>query len=164
MFENVSMNVSNLLLQVIRLHEALDAGSEGLALLLYQFCTLQFILGRLNEARQLCERSAALGDKEHANKSDQVSHRGIHALSLKHVIPCWCAQTGRKASESAARESLATWHAALNETSGFCSRPAAAMEQDCRGLQFVDSKRGDVILPSTNSDRQFMQVSIFSTH
>ncbi|BDA46492.1 hypothetical protein COCOBI_08-5850 [Coccomyxa sp. Obi] len=61
-----------LFLQEIRLHEALDAGSEGLALLLYQFCTLQFILGRLEDARQLCERSVALADKEHEAKSDQA--------------------------------------------------------------------------------------------
>lgn len=57
----------------MRLHEALDPGSEGLALLLYQFSTLQFILGRLGEARALCERSAALSDKVFKPGSDQVS-------------------------------------------------------------------------------------------
>ncbi|KAK9906413.1 hypothetical protein WJX75_001467 [Coccomyxa subellipsoidea] len=64
-----------LFLQEVRLHEALDAGSEGLALLLYQFSTLQFILSRLEDAHQLCQRSSTLAEKIHKPGSDQAMLR-----------------------------------------------------------------------------------------
>jgi hypothetical protein len=60
-------------LQEIRLHEALDHRSEGLALLLYQFSTLKFIQGHLEDARKLSQRSAAIAEAVFKAGSDQVS-------------------------------------------------------------------------------------------
>lgn len=58
--------------QEVRLHEGLNPGSQGLALLLYQFSTLQFIRGLLPEARELTQRSLALSETAFANEPDQA--------------------------------------------------------------------------------------------
>lgn len=54
------------------LHEALDHRSEGLALLLYQWSTLKFILGDLDTARTLSQRSAAIAEAVFKAGGDQV--------------------------------------------------------------------------------------------
>ena len=56
----------------MRLHEALDGGSRGLALLTYQHATLLFIRGRLPEAAAVAARSLRLAEAAFASERDQV--------------------------------------------------------------------------------------------
>ena len=67
------------MVQEVRLHEALDEGSRGLALLTYQYATLLFIRGRLPEAAQTAERSLRLSEAAFASERDQVI--GLSPLS-----------------------------------------------------------------------------------
>ncbi len=71
----------------MRLHEALDAGSRGLALLTYQFATLQFIRGLLAEAQELGGRSLALAEAAFASEPDQA--RGWRCvLAINIAVAC----------------------------------------------------------------------------
>ncbi len=65
-------------MQEVRLHEAMDQRSEGLALLLNQFSTLKFILGDLATARTLSQRSTAIAQAVFKAGGDQV--KLIHCL------------------------------------------------------------------------------------
>lgn len=56
----------------MKLHEALDPRGEGLSLLHYQFSTLQFILGELEDAQKLAQRSYELTLHNFKADSDQV--------------------------------------------------------------------------------------------
>ena len=61
----------------MKLHEAVDPNGEGLSLLHYQFSTLQFILGQLEDAQKLAQRSYELTVQHSRADSDQASQ---HAL------------------------------------------------------------------------------------
>ncbi len=60
-------------LQEMKLHEAVDPNGEGLSLLHYQFSTLQFILGQLEDAQKLAQRSYELALCSSRADSDQAS-------------------------------------------------------------------------------------------
>ena len=60
-------------IQEMRLHEAMDPRGEGLSLLHYQFSTLQFILGRLEDAQKLAQQSFDLALHTYKADSDQAS-------------------------------------------------------------------------------------------
>lgn len=60
-------------LQEMKLHEAMDPNGEGLSLLHYQFSTLQFILGELEDAQKLAQRSYELALRNYKAESDQAS-------------------------------------------------------------------------------------------
>ncbi len=60
-------------LQEMRLHEAMDPRGEGLSLLHYQFSTLQFILGKLEDAQKLAQQSYDLALHTYKAESDQAS-------------------------------------------------------------------------------------------
>ena len=57
----------------MKLHEAVDPNGEGLSLLHYQFSTLQFILGQLEDAQKLAQRSYELTVQHSRADSDQAS-------------------------------------------------------------------------------------------
>lgn len=57
----------------MKLHEAMDPNGEGLSLLHYQFSTLQFILGELEDAQKLAQRSYELALRNYKAESDQAS-------------------------------------------------------------------------------------------
>ena len=76
MFSSVNLQ------QEVRLHEALDGGSRGLALLTYQHATLLFIRGRLPEAAQIAERSLRLAEAAFASERDQVTPLSFFWLCL----------------------------------------------------------------------------------
>ena len=60
-------------IQEMRLHEAMDPRGEGLSLLHYQFATLQFILGQLEDAQRLAQQSYDLALHTYKADSDQAS-------------------------------------------------------------------------------------------
>ena len=72
----------------MKLHEALDQRSEGLALLLYQWSTLKFILGDLDTARALSQRSAAIAEAVFKAGGDQVCVWLPDARLLENDMRC----------------------------------------------------------------------------
>lgn len=60
-------------IQEMRLHEAMNPRGEGLSLLHYQFSTLQFILGQLEDAQRLAQQSYDLALHTYKADSDQAS-------------------------------------------------------------------------------------------
>ncbi|CAK0756623.1 hypothetical protein CVIRNUC_002471 [Coccomyxa viridis] len=65
----------SLFVQEMKLHEAVDPNGEGLSLLHYQFSTLQFILGQLEDAQKLAQRSYELTVQHSRADSDQAMLR-----------------------------------------------------------------------------------------
>ena len=61
----------------MKLHEAVDHNGEGLSLLHYQFSTLQFILGQLEDAQKLAQRSYELTVQHSRADSDQASQHTL---------------------------------------------------------------------------------------
>ncbi len=65
----------------------MDPRGEGLSLLHYQFSTLQFILGKLEDAQKLAQQSYDLALHTYKAESDQASPQ--HALPAEALACPW---------------------------------------------------------------------------
>ena len=70
----------------MKLHEAVDPNGEGLSLLHYQFSTLQFILGQLEDAQKLAQRSYELTVQHSRVDSDQASQHMLLYCTTRDVV------------------------------------------------------------------------------
>ena len=75
----------------MKLHEAVDPNGEGLSLLHYQFSTLQFILGQLEDAQKLAQRSYELTVQHSRADSDQASQHMLLYCAARDTMT----QSGR---------------------------------------------------------------------
>ena len=73
----------------MKLHEAVDPNGEGLSLLHYQFSTLQFILGQLEDAQKLAQRSYELTVQHTKADSDQANQHVIMYSIAQQELALW---------------------------------------------------------------------------